>query len=208
LAGLQLTSGGSVATTVSNTQVTFDSIPAPIIYVSATQTSVMVPFEIAGRTSTTLQVSYMGVKSAGVPYNVSTAVPGIYTQNEQGTGPGAIVNQNGTVNGPSQPASAGDVIAVYLSGTGNTLPAGVTGGVIPTNGSGLKTIALPATATVGGLPAAVKYQGSAPGDVEGVMQVNLQIPAGLTAGAQPLLITLSSSGTTYTTQAGVTVQVH
>jgi len=208
LAGLQLTSGGSVATTVSNTQVTFDGTPAPIIYVSANQTSVMVPFEIGGRPTTVLQVTYLGVKSAPLTYNVSNAVPGIYTQNQQGTGPGAIVNQNGTVNGPSQPASAGDVIAVYLSGTGNTSPAGVTGGVIPTNGSGLKTIALLATATVGGLPAAVKYQGSAPGDVEGVMQVNLQIPTGLTAGAQPLLITLSSSGTTYTTQAGVTVQVH
>jgi uncharacterized protein (TIGR03437 family) len=208
LTGLQLTSTGSVATTVSNTQVTFDGTPAPIIYVSATQTSVMVPFEIGGRPTTVVQVTYQGVKSAPLTYNVSTATPGIYTQNSQGSGPGSILNQNYTVNGPNQPASAGSYVAVYLSGTGNTAPAGVTGAVIPSSGTGLKNIALPVTATVGGVPAPVAYAGSAPGDVEGIMQVNLQIPSGLTAGAQPIVITLGSGSTTYSTQTGVTVQVH
>jgi uncharacterized protein (TIGR03437 family) len=209
LAGLQVTSSGSVATTVANTQVTFDGIAAPVVYVSAAQTSVIVPFEIAGRTTTTLQIIYQGVKSAAISYNVSNAAPGIYTQNQQGTGPGAILNQNNTVNGPSQPASAGSYVAVYLTGTGNTSPAGSTGGVIPTNGTGLKTIALPVTATIGGLPATVAYAGSAPGDAEGVMQVNLEIPSGLTTGPQPILIALGSGSTNvFTTQTGVTVQVH
>jgi len=54
----------------------------------------------------------------------------------------------------------------------------------------------------------VGYAGSAPGDVEGIMQVNLKIPSGLTAGAQPIFITVGSGNATYTTQAGVTVQVH
>jgi uncharacterized protein (TIGR03437 family) len=207
LAGLQVTSSRSVATTVANTQVTFDGIAAPVVYVSATQTSVIVPFEIAGRTTTTLQVSYYGIKSAAISYNVSAAVPGVYTQNSQGTGPGSILNQNYTVNGSSQPAAAGSYVAVYLSGTGNTAPPGTTGAVIPNNGTGLKTIALKVSATIGGLPANVAYSGSAPGDVEGVMQVNVQIPSGLTSGAQPILITLGSGGTTYVTQSGVTVQV-
>jgi uncharacterized protein (TIGR03437 family) len=208
LVGLQLTSSGSVATTVSNTQVTFDGFAAPIIYVSANQTSVMVPFEVGGRPTTVLQVSYMGVKSAPVTYNVSAAAPGIYTQNSEGFGPGSILNQNYTLNGPSEPASAGSYVAVYLSGAGNTSPTGTTGAVIPTNGTGLKTIALPVSVTIGGLPAAVAYYGSAPGDVEGVMQINVQIPSGLIAGAQPIVITLGSGNSTYSTQNGVTVQVH
>jgi uncharacterized protein (TIGR03437 family) len=208
LAGLQLTSNGSVATTVANTQVTFDGIAAPVVYVSATQTSVIVPFEIAGRTTTTLQVIYQGAKSAPISYDVSNAAPGIYTQNQQGTGAGAILNQNYTPNSSSQPASAGSYVAVYLTGTGNTSPAGSTGGVIPTNGTGLKNIALPVTATIGGLPATVAYSGSAPGDAEGIMQVNLQIPSGLTTGPQPILITLGSGTNAFTTQQGVTVQVH
>jgi uncharacterized protein (TIGR03437 family) len=207
LAGLQLTSSGTVATTVANTQVTFDGIAAPVVYASATQTSVIVPFEIAGRTTTTLQVSYYGVKSAGISYNVAAAVPGIYTQNSQGTGPGSILNQNYTVNGPSQPAAAGSYVAVYLTGAGSTLPAGSTGAVIPNNGSGLKIIALAVSATVGGLPAKVAYAGSAPGDVEGIMQVDLQIPSGLSSGAQPVFITLTSGSNTYVTQSEVTVQV-
>ena len=75
------------------------------------------------------------------------------------------------------------------------------------NGSGLKNIALPVSATIGGLSAKVAYAGSAPGDVEGVMQIDLQIPSGLATGVQPVLITLGSGNTTYATQTGVTVQV-
>jgi hypothetical protein len=39
------------------------------------------------------------------------------------------------------------------------------------------------------------------------MQVNLESPSGLAAGAQPIVITLGSGSTTYVTQTGVTVQV-
>jgi len=168
----------------------------------------MVPFEVGGRPTTVVQVSYFGVKSAPITYNVAAAVPGIYTLNSQGTGPGAIQNQDYSVNGPSQPAAAGSYIQVYLTGTGGTSPLGSTGAIIPSNGTGLKHSVLPATATIGGLPATVIYAGSAPGDVEGIMQVDMQVPSGLTPGAQPIIITFGSGNSTYSTQAGVTVQVH
>jgi uncharacterized protein (TIGR03437 family) len=208
-AGLQLTTTGTVATTVSNTQVFFDSNPAPVIYASANQTSVMVPEEVAGRTTTQITVVYQGLSSAPLSYNVAPANPGIYTENMMGTGPGSILNQDYSVNGPNQPAAKGSYIQVYLTGTGDTTPALATGAVNPANGSGLKTSVTKYTATVGGIDAPVVYQGTAPGFVEGVMQFNIQIPVDAPSGAQPIVIQAGSSTTvvTFTTQPGVTVQV-
>jgi trimeric autotransporter adhesin len=203
LTGLALNTNGTVATTVANTQILFDGIPAPIIYVSSTQSSVMVPYEIAGRTTTNLTVVYEGVSSVAVPYNVLSVQPGIYTQNASGTGPGSILNQNYSVNGPSNPAAPGSVVAVYMTGEGVTSPPSTTGGVAPGNGTGLNKPIVPVTATVGGIAATVDYYGSAPDEVYGVMQVNITIPAGVTAGQQAVVITVGTSQT----QSGVTVSV-
>src|SRR5947207_2780366 len=59
----QLDQQGRVATTLSQVQVTFDGSPAPLIYVSATQSSVMVPYGVAGKSTTQVQVVYRGVAS-------------------------------------------------------------------------------------------------------------------------------------------------
>ena len=67
----------------------------------------MVPYGIAGRATTMVQVSYLGVSSAGIAYNVTTTVPGIYTLNQAGTGQGAILNQNLSGNSSSNPAAKG-----------------------------------------------------------------------------------------------------
>lgn len=203
LATLQV-NNNSLATTVGNTQVFFDNTPAPIIYASATQTSVMVPVEVAGRTSTQITVVYSGVKSAALSYNVVAAAPGIYSQNLSGTGPGAILNYpDYSVNGPTKGAAKGSYVLVYLTGSGATTPALVTGAVNST----LKTSLLTYTATVGGVPATISYQGTAPGFVEGVMQFNIQIPDSAPSGAQQIVISSTSGTTTYSTQTGVTVQV-
>jgi uncharacterized protein (TIGR03437 family) len=201
-----IVNNGSLATTVANTQVFFDSTPAPIIYTGAnggTQTSVMVPFEVAGRPTTQITVVFQGVRSAPLTYNVTTASAGIYTQNSQGTGPGSILNQDYSVNGPTKPAAAGSAVQVYLTGTGQTTPSAVTGLVNTT----IKNSLLTYTATIGGLPAQVIYQGTAPGLVEGVMQFNIVIPANAPSGPQQIVITNTTGGVTYSSQAGVTVQV-
>jgi uncharacterized protein (TIGR03437 family) len=196
---------------LGGTQVFFDSNPAPIIYASANQTSVMVPHEVAGRATTQITVVNQGVSSLPLPYNVSAATPGIYTQNSMGNGPGAILNQDYSVNGPSKPAAKSSYIQVYLTGTGDTKPGLTTGAVNPANGSGLKTSVITYTATVGGVTAPVAYQGTAPGYVEGVMQFDIQIPATAPSGALPIVISAPGSATPgatlYSTQAGVTVQV-
>ena len=188
---------GAFGTTTGLTRVLFDNVPAPIIYASATQTSVMVPYGVSGRTTTSIVVEFSGVQSTALVYNVAPSAPGIYTLNQQGTGPGAILNQDGvTVNGPNTPEKRGNVIAVYMTGEGQTAPQGVDGVIIPALASALKSPLLGVTATIGGVPATVLYAGSAPGLVSGVMQVNLLIPATVASGsAVPVVITVGTAST-------------
>jgi uncharacterized protein (TIGR03437 family) len=191
--GTLTANGGALNTGAGNARVLFDGVPAPVVYASDQQTSVMVPYEIAGQPFTYAVVEYQGVQSTPLLYNVVAAIPGIYTQNFQGFGPGAILNQDGfTGNGPGAPAAKGSVVAVYMTGEGQTSPAGATGAIAPVNVPvPWKQPQLGATATVGNLPALVQYYGSAPGLVSGVMQVNVQIPANVPSGPEPIVITLT-----------------
>ena len=202
-------SGGAYPNTVGATQVLFDGVPAPMIYAWTTQTSAMVPFEVAGRSTTVVTVVYQGVTSAPLTYNIAPASPAIYSQNSSGSGPGSILNQDYSLNGQTKPAAKGSYIQIYMTGAGATSPSAVTGAVAPT--STLKNIVLPLSATVGGVPVSVTpgnfYAGSAPGIIEGVCQVNIQIPATAPSGPQPLVLTFGSGSATYSTQQNLTVQV-
>jgi uncharacterized protein (TIGR03437 family) len=185
----------SAFTTVAgNTRVLFDNVPAPVYYSSTGQTSVWVPYGVNGRTSTNIVVEYFGVQSAPVSYNVVATVPGIYTLNQQGTGPGAILNQDGiTINSVSAPEKRGNVIAIYMTGEGQTNPGGVDGAIIPPVASALKYPILPVTVTIGGVDAVVAYAGSAAGEVSGLMQVNVIIPLTAPTGTQPVVVTVGTA---------------
>ena len=196
----QLNAAGAVDNTAGDTQVFFDNVAAPMLYASAGQTSVMVPYGVAGRTNTTISIAYKGVKSTGVTFNVVASAPGIYTLNQSGTGPGAILNQDLlSVPTPATPAPKGSAVAVYMTGEG--LTTGNVDGVIAT---AAKIPVAHVTATVGGIDAQVLYAGAAPGIVNGVMQVNVLIPANAPSGsAVPIVITVGG----IPTQTGVTLAI-
>ena len=189
--------GGTVSGTLAGVQVLFDTIPGTPTYVSASQINVIVPYEIAGRSTTTVTVLYQSQQSAGISQLVA----------------GQVLNQNGTLNGPSTgltiggqfvsttPAALGSVIAVYMTGGGQTNPASTTGTVTPT--ATLYKIPGTVTATINGVNAPVQFAGAAPALVTGVIQVNLLVPAGVTGPGLPLAITINGS----TTLAGPTVAV-
>jgi uncharacterized protein (TIGR03437 family) len=168
--------------TPGNTSVTFDGTPATLVYVTATQLAATVPYSVSGEQTTSMVISSNGVPSSPATMNITAAAPGIFSSDASGTGQAAALNQDNTVNGTSNPASIGSVVALY--GTG--------GGTLTTDA--LPLLKLPVTATVGGLPATVYYAGIAPGLVQGAMQVNVQIPSGVTPGpAVSIAITVGTA---------------
>jgi uncharacterized protein (TIGR03437 family) len=205
--------GGTVSSTLAGVQVMFDTVPGTPIYVSPTQINVIVPYDIAGRASTNVTVLYSGQTSAAISQSVANQAPGIFTDSSNGAGQASVLNQNGTLNGPSSgivigttnvsttPAAEGSIIAVYMTGGGQTSPASADGTVTPTNT--LYNLPGTVTATINGVPATVKFAGAAPGLVTGVIQVNLLVPTGISGSALPLAITINGS----TSLSGPTVAV-
>jgi uncharacterized protein (TIGR03437 family) len=196
---------GALSTSVAGTQVTFDAIPAAIIYTSSTRISVMVPYGVAGRVSTAMVVTYNGVSSTVLQLRVVDTAPGIYTLTNTGSGQGAILNENGSLNSSSNPEGTGHYIQIYGTGEGQTSPAGVDGAVMPTR------LPLPVpnasvSVTIGGVAVPdtdINYAGEAPGLVSGVFQVNAKIPDGVGPGAVPVVIRFGGVAS----QANVTVSV-
>ena len=183
---------GFFATTLSETQVLFDNIPAPMWYASSTQINAIVPYEIAGRATTVMQVVYRGTPSATLNLQVAAAAPGFFLI--PGSTQAAALNQNGSVNGVQAPAPKNTSIVLFATGEGATTPAGVTGSVIPADPAQLKHPVAQVSVTVGGRPAMVQYVGSAPGFVSGALQVNVLIPEDAPSGsAVPVVMTVGTA---------------
>ena len=168
---------GKLPTTLAGVTVMFDEFAAPLLYVQSQQINAQVPWEIAGRSSTHVQVIVAGAGGFTIPLSVEPAVPGIFYVN----------NSDGTKNSPSNPAKAGDAIAIYGTGGGGANPAGVTGALWPlTNSPTLLNQAV--SVSVGGENARVEYAGASPLNSSGVFQVNARLPADLPTSAASVVV--------------------
>jgi uncharacterized protein (TIGR03437 family) len=190
-----------LSTQVGGVQVLFDNNPAPLLYVSATQINAIVPFALNGVFQTQMTVSNSGTVSTALDLVVAPTSPSLFTSTQTGTGQGAILNVNGSVNSSSNPAPADSIIVLYATGGGETSPAGVTGNITPADGP-FKLVP-GVTVTVGGVPATVLFAGTAPGFVEGALQINVQMSASVPPGPQPVVVTVGG----VSSPAGVTVAV-
>jgi uncharacterized protein (TIGR03437 family) len=202
LAGLTLDANGMVSTSLGNVRILFDGIPAPLVYVSATQCSAVVPYFGASNPTTHVQVEYQGALSDPLAVPVTATAPGMFTANASGTGQGSILNQDQSVNSVSNPAAVGSIVVLWATGEGLTDPPGVDGRpAVDVYPAPLAAV----TVNIGGLPATVKYAGAAPGFPPGVLQINAQMSPNVQAGnAVPVHITVGG----LTSQDGVTLAVH
>jgi len=188
----QLTNG-AFPTSIAGTQVLFDNAPAPMIYTSLTQVSAVVPYAVAGKSATNIQVKYQGTPSNTVAAPVQATTPGIFSLDSTGIGPAAVLNQDFSINSISNPAARGSVIAIYCTGGGVTNPASADGSI---TGSTLPLPALTqnASVSVGGIDAKVLYSGAAPQSIAGLTQINVEIPAGVAPGsAVPFLVQIGTA---------------
>jgi uncharacterized protein (TIGR03437 family) len=183
--------GGIAAKSIAEAQVFFDGVPAPVLYVASGQIGVIVPYDVAGESSTRVQVEYRGVRSFPIEVPVLPSVPGIFSLDNTGRGRGAVLNQDGTINSPVNAAVKGSVVSVYATGGGQTQPWGVDGRITMTV---LPKPLLPVLMSVGGVLGEVTYAGAAPGFVAGVMQINVRIPFDVAPGpVVPLTLSIGDA---------------
>jgi uncharacterized protein (TIGR03437 family) len=196
-AGLVLDDSGRVARELNGMRLLFDGIPSPLLYVSNSQANAVVPYEIGASGATTLQLEYNGTRSAEWGVLITAAAPGIFTLDMSGKGQAAVLNQDNSINGASNPAAPGSVIQIFATGEGMTIPGGITG-------DEANRPKLPVTVSISGVDAPVLYAGSSPGSIAGLVQVNAIVPAVVAVGdLVPLSLTIGS----VTSPGGPTIAV-
>jgi len=198
--GAELDVDGRISSSVGNTSVLFDGVAAPLLYTSSTQINAVVPFGVAGPT-TKVQVMYQGNAVASATVSVQPASPALFALDGSGGGPGAILNQDGSVNSGTNPAARGSVVVLYATGGGATKPASQDGVLTAET---YPAPDLPVSVTIEGVQAQVTYAGAAPGLVAGVMQINVVVPA--TAWVAPFDQVVVTVGT-FPSPSAVTVAV-
>jgi len=190
--GLILDSQGNVATSIGGFTVSFDGVAAPLLYVSEGQINAVAPFSLAGKSTTVMQIALQGSELYSVTLPVSAAAPAIFTAGASGSGQGAILNRDLSVNSPANPAARGTSVCIYATGMGLLNPAVADGTVI--QAPSLPMVAASVSVTIGGQPATVSYQGAAPGFVAGAIQINAKVPAGIAPGpAVPVTLSVGST---------------
>jgi uncharacterized protein (TIGR03437 family) len=203
-ANLQFTNPILVSNALAGVHVWFDGVPAAITYAAAGQVNAVVPYEVAGKSTTQVQVEYLGAVSAPVSLPVAAMSPAIFTSNSSGTGQGAILNLTGApYNSATNPAARGDYVAIFGTGIGVTIPAS-TDGMLAEPPYGQLNPNVAVTVTMGGIPCQTNYVGAAPGLIAGAVQINAQVPDGVTPGPNvPLVVKLGG----FSSQPGVTLAV-
>jgi uncharacterized protein (TIGR03437 family) len=199
-------SDGFYPTRLSGTSVQFNGVAAPLLYTSATQVAAVAPYGVTGPT-VQVTVTYQGQTSVPATIQVFAAAPALFTADGTGTGQAAAINQDGTINSASNPAPTGSVISLYGTGGGQTSPAGVDGQV---STSPLARQSLPVQAYIGQQillsTAQLQYAGPAPGEIAGLMQINVPLPLGLRTGSTvPVVISVGTSLSS--SQSNVTIAV-
>ena len=169
-------------TTLSGISVKINGIAVPIAYVGPTQVNGQVPFELAPGPAL-LVVESNGAVSAPIPLTIAATAPGLFLVGKQA----AALNQDGSINGPGNPAPTGSIVGVYFTGQGQVANPPATGASSQT----LSNTLAPTSATIGGLPAIVSFSGLAPRFI-GMGQVNVKVPD-LAPGEYPLILTIGDA---------------
>ena len=197
----KLNSQGFIDTNLGETRVLFDGVASPMIATSPGQISAIVPYAVAGKISTQLQVEYQGKLSTAIPIPVVATAPGVFTANASGAGQAAALNEDNALNSTVNPIARGSILTLFATGEGQTLPTGVDGKLAT---APLPRPAASVTVTIGGADAPVVYVGGAPGLTAGLLQINVRVPTNAPVGAAiPLLVKIGGTNS----QAGVTVSI-
>src|SRR5262249_46657446 len=83
---------GKLLTSVADTEILFDGVPAPIICVVNGAVSGLAPFSVTGKSSTNVEIVYKGKKSPAVTIPVVDAIPSIFSADGSGYGNVAGLN--------------------------------------------------------------------------------------------------------------------
>jgi uncharacterized protein (TIGR03437 family) len=194
---------GNVPTQLGGVQVLFDGAPVPVLYAQSRQINA---------------IAAVGLGATGTPHNVTVTYntqqfgpafayaifgsPGIFRLQFGQSAQAVAINQDGTLNGPTNPAARGSVVAVWGTGYGQTDPPCQSGGLnlpspyaVPLS-PGISALIYYVDPNLSGLQLApVQYAGSAPTLVCGIVQIKFQVPVNVAPGSFSFSPAIGENGT-------------
>lgn len=194
---------GRLPTTLDGVRVTINGKPALVYYISPTQINALAPEDTATGTVQVVVTTPSG-NSPAFPVSLQRSSPGWFTFDPGGGRYPAATTSDGRLLGPSglfgsaaetRPAKPGEVIVVYGTGFGPTLPFGPVDQILASP----LALADAITVTIGGANANVVFSGMTS---NGLCQLNIVVPS-LADGEHELLLTTSGRQT----QRGVVIAV-
>jgi len=197
----QATFASPFPTQAANVEVTFDGTPAPLLWVQDSQINLVAPWSLTPGQNTQICVTYNGAKANCLNWPVAPAAPAVFTVDGVHA---AAVNQDGTLNSASNPATPGSIVSVWATGLGPISPAQADGTLVglPLPINAIQPVAVwspappfePCHPGAGVVPCqtytqfAVTYAGPAPFLVAGASQINFQYTAA--DGGGPIVVTV------------------
>jgi len=135
--------------------------------------------EPAQSTGVELAVEYNGQLSNAVQIEIKDNDPALFTAAQSGQGKVAAINQDGTLNSPTNPAPVGSTVALFGTGGGVTSPFCDSAGLASV--TELQPTVASFQSTVGGDAAPVVFSGVSPGLTCGLNQWNVTVAETVTA---------------------------
>ena len=191
---------GKLPTTLDTVQVLFDGEAAPIIATGQYLITAQVPYSVQGKDHVSVQLFYGVIPSNTIQLAVLDAVPGIFTA--LGTNEALALNQDGSRNSISNPASPASIVTLFATGYGQTSPPEISGQ--PAQAPGIQP-ALPVSLMINSAPADILYAAEAAGFV-GLLQINARVPD-MPAASKPRAVPVVLTVGTQPSFSGVTLWV-
>jgi uncharacterized protein (TIGR03437 family) len=171
-------STGFLPKSLGGVQVFIGGVAAPLLYVSNSQINAVVPIGIGDQVSMTLTFGTFTTPAFNLQLGASV---GIFRNPD---GSAAAINEDGSLNSPSNPAKYGSIVTIWATGA---CLSSFADGQLATSASTFSTCNNPQIFITGG-NATILYAGDAPGAVAGVTQFNFRLPTPVYGGLIRLTI--------------------
>jgi uncharacterized protein (TIGR03437 family) len=186
-----------IGKSLGGVQVLFNGAPAALLYAGPTQINAIVPSFAAGFTTVTVQIVTPSGTIDGPVLTVQPTLPQVFAD---ASGFAYALNQDGTVNSPTNRAQPGSIVTIWMTG-GGALPSTPDDAITTSPAQNVYPISVSTgQAGLGFLPLPVLYGGDAPGLPSGVTQVNFQLPPTAAANGFPLEIQVGTLVTFFSIQ--------
>jgi uncharacterized protein (TIGR03437 family) len=172
--------GSSAPLSLNNTVVEVGLRRAALLYVSPTQINAQVPFEVPAGAQTVAVHNGTAPSEARV-ITVNPTAPSLFSTERGGV---VVKTADSSLVSPTNPAVASDILRIYSTGLGQTVPPLATGMIVPPGQSfRIGGVAV----TIGGQSIDVLESSGLPG-LPGVYQTVVRMPSGIPPGSRQVTL--------------------